>query len=324
MMMKNVNSLIAAAAAVMAASFAPNAEAAGDAAHIERQTWAFGGFRGQYDQAQLQRGFQIFKDVCSNCHGLSRVYFRNLVQPGGPQFPEEAVKALAASWPHKITDGPDDAGKMFERPAKLFDPIVGPYKNEKEARANQNGAYPPDLSLIAKARNVEYHGSFWAHPFSMLRDVVTSYQEGGPDYIYALFTGYEEQPPSFTRDSAGRLHPADATAANAEQCASITPGEDGKPDTCNKLQDGMSYNKAFPGHQIAMPPPLSKDAPFKYQDNTGSLEQNAHDIAAFLAWAADPSLNTRKSTGWLVMLYLLVTTVLLYLGEKTLWSKIPH
>ena len=214
---------------------------------------------------------------------------------------------------------------MFERPAKLFDPIVGPYKNEKEARANQNGAYPPDLSLMAKARNVEYGGPFWAHPFSMLRDIATSYQEGGADYLYALLTGYEEQPPAYTRDAAGRLLPADEQAgANVEHCASVTHSDEGQPDTCNKLQDGMMYNKAFPGHQIAMPQPLSKDGFVKYQDGTGSLEQNAHDIAAFLSWAGDPSLDTRKSTGWLVMLYLLVTTVLLYVGKKRLWSNIPH
>lgn len=261
----------------------------GGHAHIARQTWSFGGFTGQYDQATLQRGFQIYKDVCSACHGLKRVRFRNLAEPGGPAFPEESVKALAAEWPNKITDGPDDSGKMFERTSKLFDPILGPFKNDQEARSAQGGALPPDLSLIAKARNVEYTGPFWAHPFSMLRDIATSYQEGGPDYIYALLTGYSDEVP-----------------------ADI------------KLAEGMHYNAAFPGHQIAMPAPLAKDNFVKYQDGSGSLEQNAHDIAAFMAWAADPTLNERKSIGWLVMLYLAVTTLLLYLGKKRIWSKIPH
>jgi ubiquinol-cytochrome c reductase cytochrome c1 subunit len=284
------NGSLAALALVLAAipGAALAAEEGGHGVHIERQTWSFGGFTGQYDPAQLQRGFQIYKDNCSYCHGLKRVRFRNLVEPGGPQFPEESVKALALSWPNKIVDGPNDEGKMFEREPKLFDPILGPYKNEKEARAAQNGALPPDLSLIAKARGVAYTGTWWAHPFSMMRDIATSYQEGGPDYIYALLTGYHEAP-------------ADV-----------------------KLAEGMQYNAAFPGHQIAMPPPLAKDNFVKYQDGTGSLEQNAHDIAAFLAWASDPHLNTRKSTGWLVILYLLVTTGLLYAGKRRLWSKIPH
>lgn len=285
---KNVSLATLALLLGMAAASSSVGAAEGGHAHIERQTWSFGGFTGQYDQAQLQRGFQIYKDSCAFCHGLKRVRFRNLFEPGGPQFPEDAVKALAASWPNKIVDGPDDKGQMFEREPKAFDPILGPYKNDNEARANQNGALPPDLSLIAKARAVEYTGTWWAHPFSMLRDIATSYQEGGADYIYALLTGYEEPPADFT------------------------------------LAEGMQYNKAFPGHQIAMPPPIAKDNFIKYQDKSGSLEQNAHDIAAFLAWAADPTLNTRKSTGWLVMLYLLVTTLLLYAGKRTLWSKIPH
>lgn len=288
-MTKALKGAALAAIAVLAGSAFASAQAAESGhAHIERQTWTFGGFTGQYDPAQLQRGFQIYQERCGACHGLKRVRFRNLVEPGGPQFPEDAVKALAAQWPNKIVDGPNDEGKMFEREPKLSDPILGPYKNEKEARAAQNGAYPPDLSLIAKARNVEYTGTWWAHPFSMLRDIATSYQEGGPDYIYAVITGYQDPP-------------ADVTVA-----------------------DGMNYNVAFPGHQIAMPPPLAKDNFIDYQNAKGSLEQNAHDIAAFLAWSADPHLNTRKSTGWLVMLYLLVTTGLLYAGKRTLWSKIPH
>lgn len=264
------------------------AEAAGDGVHIERQSWAFGGFTGQYDRDQLQRGFQVYKDVCSGCHGLKRVRFRNLSEPGGPEFPEEAVKTLAQGWPNKIVDGPDDEGKMFEREPKAFDPILGPFKNDNEARAAYNGALPPDLSLIAKARNVEYTGTWWAHPFSMLRDIATSYQEGGADYIYALLTGYTDPP-------------ADV-----------------------KLAEGMSYNAAFPGHQIAMAPPLTKDTFITYQNETGSLEENARDVAAFLSWTADPTLNTRKTTGWLVMLYLLVTTLLLYIGKRRLWASIPH
>jgi cytochrome c1 len=290
-MRPNNGSIFAAltSAVVLLSAGTASQAAEGGHAHIARQTWSFGGFTGQYDQAALQRGFQIYKDVCSACHGLKRVRFRNLVEPGGPGFPEESVKALAAEWPNKITDGPDDSGKMFERPAKLFDPILGPFKDDQEARSAQGGALPPDLSLMAKARNVEYTGPFWAHPFSMLRDIATSYQEGGPDYLYALLTGYSDEVP------------ADV-----------------------KLAEGMHYNVAFPGHQIAMPAPLAKDNFVTYQDGSGSLEQNAHDISAFLAWAADPSLNERKSIGWLVMLYLVVTTLLLYLGKKRLWSKIPH
>jgi cytochrome c1 len=258
---------------------------------------------------------------------LKRIYFRNLAQLGGPGFPEEAVKGLAGEWPNKITDGPDDSGKMFERPAKLFDPVLGPFKNDKEARAAQNGALPPDLSVIAKARGVEYTGAFWAHPFSMLRDIATGYQEGGPDYLHALLTGYDDKPPPYKRDELGRLHEvgeADAGGGAVERCATVTAGDAEKPDTCIKLQDGMQYNRTFPGHQIAMPPPLAKDNFVKYQDGSGSLDQNARDIAAFLAWSADPSLNQRKHIGWLVMIYLLVTTVLLYLGKKRVWAKIGH
>lgn len=277
-------------AAAIATTAGATAHAAGGHVEIERQSWSFGGFTGQYDPAQLQRGFQVYKDVCSACHGLKRVRFRNLAEPGGPEFPEEAVKALAAEWPNKIVDGPDDEGKMFEREPKPFDPILGPFKNDKEARAAQGGALPPDLSLIAKARNPEYTGSWWWHPFHMLGDIATGYQEGGADYLHALLMGYGEAPAGVA------------------------------------IADGMYYNKAFPGHQIAMPAPLATDNFVKYDKGSGdaSLESNSRDVSAFLSWAADPSLNSRKGVGWLVMLYLVVTTGLLYAGKRLLWSKIPH
>jgi ubiquinol-cytochrome c reductase cytochrome c1 subunit len=264
----------------------PVAAAEGHGPEIERQQWAFGGFKGQFDKAQLQRGFQIYREVCSACHGLSRVNFRNLVQPGGPEFPEAAIKALATEWPNQITDGPNAEGKMFERPPLLSDTIRGPYKNEKEARAAQNGALPPDLSLMGKARGVSRDPSWWTHPFLMLGDIFSGYQEGGADYISALISGYKDAP-------------ADV-----------------------KVGDGMYYNVAYPSKQFGMPPPLS-DGAITYQDGTKpTLENYSRDVAAFLSWTADPTLNQRKRIGWQVMLYLLVTTVLLYLGKKRIWDRI--
>lgn len=282
-------SIAAASAALAVLTPAAFASEDGHGTHIERQAWSFGGLKGQFDKAQLQRGFQVYQQVCAACHGMKRLAFRNLVQPGGPEFPEESVKALAAEWPNQVTDGPDDAGNMFERPAKLSDPILGPFKNDNAARAAFGGALPPDLSVIAKARNTEYTGSWWWHPFHMLGDILTAYQEGGADYLYALLAGYSGDLPEGM-----------------------------------KLNDGMSYNKAFPGNQIAMPPPLSKDAFVTYQDGTGSLDANARDVSAFLSWAADPSLNSRKYVGWQVMIYLFITTLLLYLGKKRLWSRVKH
>lgn len=290
--MKNSSykSLALAAALVAAVAVPANAADEGAEAHhvIEHQDWAFGGFTGQFDKAQLQRGFQVYKEVCSACHGMKRISFRNLAEPGGPEFPEASVKALAAEWPNQITDGPDDSGKMFERPAKLSDPILGPYKNDKEARASQNGALPPDLSIIAKARGV-HNEAFWPkHVLLMAGDIVKGYQEGGADYLYALMTGYKDAPAGV------------------------------------KVADGMHYNVAFPSKQLAMPPPLA-DGVVAYEDGTPQTVANyAHDVSAFLAWSADPSLNDRKRIGWQVLLYLLITTVLLYLVKKRVWSRIGH
>ena len=255
---------------------------------IARQSWAFSGFTGQFDRAQLQRGFQVYKEVCSACHGLKRVAFRNLVQPGGPEFPEASVKALAAEWPNQITDGPNDEGKMFERPPLLSDTIHGPFKNDQEARAAQNGALPPDLSLIARARGIERNPAWYIHPFLMLGDIFKGYQEGGADYLVALLTEYTDAPASFS------------------------------------LAEGKYYNKAFAGHQISMPPPLSEGV-VTYQDGTpGTVENYAHDVAAFLSWTADPHFDQRKRIGWQVILYLIVTTILLYIGKKRIWSAIKH
>lgn len=270
--------------------------AAGDAPppHIERQSWSYAGVRGGFDKEQLQRGFQVYQEVCAACHGLKRINFRNLAEPGGPGFPEASVKALAASWPNQIFDGPNEQGDIatrkgavIKRPARLSDPILGPYDNDNQARAAQNGALPPDLSIITKARTIEYHGSVLGHVGTMAKDIVNGYQESGSDYVYGLLTGYKNAPADL------------------------------------KLAPGMSYNMAFPGQQIAMTPPLTEGR-VKYQNKEvpQTIEQYSRDVTAFLAWAGDPKLEERKGMGWMVMLYLLVTSVLLYFAKKRLWSTL--
>ncbi|HRD77563.1 MAG TPA: cytochrome c1 [Hyphomicrobiaceae bacterium] len=312
------------AAAGVTLSAATPAFAAGDAVEVPRQPWSFAGFFGRYDAAQLQRGYQVYQEVCSNCHGIKRVYFRNLAEAGGPGFPEDRLKSLVAA-KFKVDDAPNDQGKVLKRAALLSDAIPAPFKNDKEARSANGGSLPPDLSVITKARSVEYIGPWYLHPFAMLRDIGSGYQEHGPDYVYALLTGYGEAP-LYKRDDKGHLVKLakGAPAAGAERCASITPGEKGKPDECVKVANGMNYNVVFPGHQIAMPmPPFPTEKRAKYPAGvTATVEQQARDVVAFLAWTADPSLNQRKQMGMLVMIYLLITAVLLYLAKKKLWSRV--
>ncbi len=301
-----------------------SAMASGGGDEIHPQHWSYGGVRGRFEREQLQRGFQVYKEVCSTCHGVKRLQFRNLSEKGGPEFPEEGAKGLAETY--KITDGPNDQGKMFKRPGRLSDSIPSPFDNEQQARSANNGALPPDLSLITLARKVETEHAFWQVPFFMVKDIVTNYQEGGSDYLYALMTGYNEQPPAYKMDHGHMIRVTEAEAKadpKLMRCASITSEKD-SPDVCNKLQDGMQYNAYFPGNQIAMPPPL-RDGLVKYADGTpGTLDNYARDVTAFLAWAADPKLEERKSLGLMTLLYLAVTAVLLGFAKRRIWSGIPH
>jgi cytochrome c1 len=259
--------------------------AAEEPAHeqLGRQHWSFGGLLGHFEDAQLQRGFKVYIEVCSRCHSLKRIAFRNLAQPGGPQFPEAAVKSLAATF--KVDAEPNEEGKILQRPATIADHFPPPYKNEQEARFALNGALPPDLSLITRARAAEENTPFYRVPDHMLRDVLTAYQESGADYVYAYLTGYRE-PPAGT-----------------------------------KLADFMNYNVAFPGHQTAMPNPfLGGDGMVKYDDDTPATVDNyARDVTAFLAWAADPKLEERKRMGLMVVAYIVLTAVLLGLAKRRIW-----
>jgi ubiquinol-cytochrome c reductase cytochrome b/c1 subunit len=152
------------------------------------QKWSFSGMFGTYDRGSLQRGLKIYKEVCSNCHSLNYIAFRNLADPGGPGYSEAQVAALASEY--KIKDGPNDQGEMFERPGRPADYFPAPFPNEQAARAANGGGLPPDLSLITKARSYErgFPNFIW--------DFFTQFQEQGPNYVSAILQGYEDKPPA--------------------------------------------------------------------------------------------------------------------------------
>ena len=185
---------------------------------------------------------------------------------------------------YKISDGPNDAGDMFERPGRPSDHLPSPFPNPQAAAAANNGAAPPDLSLMAKARAVE-RGPCSGRSL----DFFTQYQEGGPDYIHALLTGFQDPPPGL------------------------------------KIPDGTHYNPYFlNAPSLAMPPPLT-DGQVTYTDGTPTtVDQYARDVAAFLMWTAEPHLVERKRIGFEVFIFLIVFAGLMYLTKRKVWAKVAH
>ncbi|MDO8534009.1 MAG: cytochrome c1 [Xanthobacteraceae bacterium] len=185
--------LTLAAVAALALAAATASFAADEMVKPERQHWSFAGPFGTYDRAQLQRGFKVYREVCSVCHGLKFVAFRSLAQPGGPGFSEGQAKIVAGEF--RINDGPNDLGEMFERLGRLSDSIPSPDPNEQAARARLGGALPPDLSVIVKARSYE------VGLVGGLLDFFRQYQESGVDYVYAFLIGYDNPPPGVKLES---------------------------------------------------------------------------------------------------------------------------
>ena len=273
--------LLAVGAGALLAMPSPASAQEGHEASIPRNTWSFAGGFGKFDEAQLQRGFKVYKEVCSVCHGLKLVSFRNLAEPGGPGFTLAQAEAIAADF--KIQDGPNDQGDMFDRSGRLADHFPTPWPNDNAARARYNGAVPPDMSVLAKARGYE-RGFPWfifdALPF-------LQYQEHGVDYIVALMKGYKDEAPAGFQ-----------------------------------LPPGTVYNAIFPAHSIAMPPPLT-DGRVEYTDGTpGTVDQYAKDVASFLMWAAEPHMMTRKRIGFQVMIFLVVFAGLMYFTKKKVWADV--
>ena len=245
-------------AVAMSLGLATPAFAAGDGVKLIDIKWSFEGLFGTFDRAAVKRGSQIFFEVCNGCHSMNLVAYRNLVDIG---MDEESVKSLASEY--EVIDGPNDEGEMYSRPARLSDRIVAPYANEKASRYANGGAYPPDLSVIAKAR------------------------VGGPDYIYSLLTGYQDEAPEGV-----------------------------------ELAEGTYYNTYFHGNQIFMSPPISDDT-VEYEDGTpATLDQHARDIVTFLAWTAEPELEERKALGVKVMLYLIILTSMFYALKRRIWGRV--
>jgi ubiquinol-cytochrome c reductase cytochrome b/c1 subunit len=242
---------------MMVAPLSNKAIAAEDAPTPPAMEWSFDGITGTFDKAAMQRGFQVYKEVCSACHAMDLLSYRNLTALG---YSEDQVKAIASEY--TVTDGPNDEGDMFERPARPADRFKAPYENDKAARYANNGAYPPDMSLLVKARHY------------------------GADYVYGVLTGYKDAP----------------------------EGVDMGP--------GMHYNEYYAGHQIAMSAPLI-EGQVTFADGTeATVEQMAHDVTTFLAWASEPTQDQRKQMGLKVILFLSFLTVLMYMVKKKIWKDV--
>jgi ubiquinol-cytochrome c reductase cytochrome c1 subunit len=250
--------------------------------------WSFNGAFGLYDQAQLQRGFKVYKEVCSACHSINYIAFHNLGDPGGPfwnpKYPNPndnpVVKAIAAGWSRQAPDINADTGDETHRPATTADVLIPPFPNEAAARAANGGALPPDMSNLVNAR------------------------EGGPAYVYSIA--------SYNAPTPAGINPPPGKYYNPYFPGDVTASWTGDP------------KKVPTGGFIGMPPPLS-DCRVNFDDGSPcDTDHEAKDVAAFLMWASDPKMDQRKQMGLAVMIYLGLFTGLLYLSYRQIWRDVAH
>lgn len=232
------------------------------------------------NKCSLRRGFQVYREVCSSCHSLARVPWRALV---GVSHTVDEAKAMAEE--SEYDDEPNDVGDIEKRPGKLSDYLPDPYPNEQAARAANQGAYPPDLSLMVKARH------------------------GGCDYIFALLTGYPDEPP------------AGAVVPEGLNFNPYFPGTGGcfprPPDTYNKVCGDADMCLG-----IAMARVLY-DGLVEYEDGTpATTSQMAKDVVEFLNWAAEPEMDQRKKMGMKVIIITTILTALSIWVKKYKWAPI--
>jgi len=249
-------------------------------------SWSFQGPFGRFDQEQVQRGYKVYREVCSACHSMNLMYFRNLGQKGGPfydpKYPNPNQNPVVKSLAHdiQVKDVDTDTGDVISRPATPADKFPAPFANEYAARASNGGALPPDLSVMAKAR------------------------EGGPRYIYSLLSGFRNPPAGLTLPPGKYYNPwFPGDLAGSWHGASKAPPE---------------------GGAIGMPPPLAPGKVTFDDGKPSTVKEEATDVAAFLMWAAEPKAEERKAFGFGAMIYLLIFTGLLYASYKRLWRNVEH
>jgi len=282
--MKKTLVLIAAAAGLSLIAAQP-ALASGGAKHPRSGGFSFEGPFGTFDQAQLQRGYKVYREVCASCHSMELMHFRTLAEPGGPFYdPHQAnaaenrfVKVLAAEV--QVPDIDSETGEPIMRDAVPADRFPNPYPNATAAAAGNGGAAPPDLSVMAKARH------------------------DGANYIYSLLSGYVEAP------------------AGLE----IRPGQYYNPYMAGDLTPFVAEGAHVPpGGFIAMPPPLM-DGQVTYDDGSAeTVDQYSKDVAAFIAWASDPKQVQRKQAGLGVLIFLFLFAGVTYMSYRRLWKGIAH
>jgi ubiquinol-cytochrome c reductase cytochrome c1 subunit len=254
--------------------------------HITDFDFPFEGPFGSYDQMQLQRGLQIYTEVCSSCHGLKYVAFRTLADEGGPMLPDDQMRAYAEFyevWDTSLEDGFGDF-----RTATPADKFPG-----------SSMVNAPDLSLMAKAR-AGFSGPYGTGINQMVRGM------GGPEYIASLLSGYEDPPDCAPEDFDGYYNTAFANGGFPEEC---------------KDEEG---HHTVVGSWIAMPPPLYGDDVEFADGSSVELAAEAQDVAAFLMWTAEPHLNSRKEAGLTGVIFLSVLAALLFLTNKRIWAPVKH
>jgi len=283
----SVRKLALAAASVAALASAGPALAEGGKLEPKSGGFSFEGPLGTFNQAQLQRGYKVYHEVCSACHSMNLMHFRTLAERGGPFYDPEAaspaenrfVKALAAEV--QVADIDTETGDPIMRPGMPADAFPSPFPNRTAAAAANGGAVPPDLSVMAKAR------------------------EGGADYIYSVLSGYVETPPAELKVNVGQYY-------NPYMAGDMTPFWSG------------SHEDVPPGGFIAMPPPLV-DGQVTFDDGTpNTVDQMAKDVAAYIAWASDPKATERKQTGMGVLAFLAIFAGLTYASYRKIWKGVAH